>query len=217
VCSNYQPVTRTDRLLHYFGVTLDASKPSIEAAEIWPTSFAPFIRLAEAGSGNRVIDSGHFGLLPSFAKEVAFGRKTYNARSETVQQKPSFREAWAKGQRCIVPVEVLYEQNYESGRAERWAVHQEGVPMGIAGIYSPWIDADGRTRGTFAMLTVNADGHPVYSRFQAPGEEKRMVVILDPRDYDRWLNCTPQEAGAFFRQWRGELRTSPKLLPRRTG
>jgi len=211
VCSNYVPVTETDRLLHFFGVTRDPSQPSISVTEVWPTGFAPFIRLAADGSGNKVIDSGHFGLLPTFAKEIAFGRKTYNARSETVHQKPSFREAWAKGRRCIIPVEVLYEQNYESGRAERWAVHQDGVPMGVAGIYHPWTDAEGRTRGTFAMLTVNADGHPVYSRFHAPGEEKRMVVILDPHDFDRWLTCTPQEAKAYFRQWPGELKTYPRL------
>jgi putative SOS response-associated peptidase YedK len=212
MCSNYEAVTEADRLLHYFGLTQDLSKPHIAKSEIWPTGYAPFIRLAEDGSGNRVLDSGHFGLLPAFAKEVTFGRKTYNARSETVHSKPSFRDAWRKGWRCIIPVQVVYEQCYEGGKAERWTVHQGGIPMGLAGIYSPWIDADGKTRGTFAMLTINADGHPVYSRFHAPGEEKRMVVILDPKDYDRWLVCTPDEAKGFFKQWQGELITHPAPL-----
>jgi putative SOS response-associated peptidase YedK len=215
MCSNYETVTDVDRLLHYFGLTRDLAQPDIAKSEIWPTGYAPFIRLAEDGSGNRVLDSGHFGLLPDFAKEVAFGRKTYNARSETVHSKPSFRDAWRLGRRCIIPAAVIYEQSYESGKAERWAVHQNGVPFGLAGIYNPWTDAEGKTRGTFAMLTVNADGHPVYSRFHAPGEEKRMVVILDPADFDRWLTCTPEEAKAFFKQWHGELLTFPKpRLPR---
>jgi len=215
MCSNYETVTDVDRLLHYFGLTRELDQPDIAKTEIWPTGYAPFIRLAEDGSGNRVLDSGHFGLLPAFAKEVAFGRKTYNARSETVHSKPSFRDSWRAGRRCIIPAAVIYEQSYESGKAERWAVHQNGVPFGLAGIYNAWTDADGKTRGTFAMLTVNADGHPVYSRFHAPGEEKRMVVILDPADFDRWLTCTPDEAKEFFRQWHGELLTFPKArLPR---
>src|SRR5258706_3941440 len=214
MCSNYETVTETDRLLHFFGVTRDLSQPSISVTEIWPTGLAPFIRLAEDGSGNRVIEDGRFGLLPPFTKEVAFGRKTYNARSETVHLKSSFRESWAQGRRCIIPAEALYELCYESGKAERWVVHQDGAPMGLAGIYSPWTDTEGRTRGTFAMLTINADGHPVYSRFYAPGEEKRMVVILDPKDYDRWLTCTPDEAKTFFKQWQGELVTLPRPLRR---
>jgi len=55
------------------------------------------------------------------------------------------------------------------------------------------------------MLTVNADGHPVYQRMHEPGEEKRMVVILDPAEYDRWLMCSPAEALTMCRQWTGPL------------
>jgi putative SOS response-associated peptidase YedK len=216
MCSNYRPVTRMDRMLTFFGVERDAKSQPPEVTDVWPLGLAPFIRLHEDGSGNKVIDDGLFGLLPHFAKELAFGRKTYNARSETVHEKPSFRESWKKSRRCIIPAETVYEQCYESGRAERWSVMQDGaVPMGIAGIYAPWTDEKGRTRATFAMLTVNADGHPVYERFHAPGEEKRMVVILDPGDYDRWLSCTPDEARTFFKQWQGPLTTAAAPLARR--
>jgi len=208
VCSNYKPVTRTDWLLKFFGVRRDFSEPSPEIEEVWPLGLAPFIRLHEDGSGNKLVEDGQFGLLPRFATELAFGRKTYNARSETVQQKPSFRDAWAASRRCIIPVAHVFEQCYESGRAERWCVMQEGgTPFGIAGIYNAWTDKEGRTRGTFAMLTINADGHPVYARFHAPGEEKRMVAILDPKDYDAWLACRPEEAKGFLKQWPGALAT----------
>jgi putative SOS response-associated peptidase YedK len=216
MCSNYRPVTRQDHLLTFFGVERDAKRPSPEFEEVWPLGLAPFIRLHEDGSGNKVIDDGLFGLLPNFAKELAFGRKTYNARSETVHEKPSFRESWRKGRRCVIPAEIIYEPCWETGKAVRWAVTQDGgVPMGIAGIYAPWRDAEGRVRATFAMLTLNADGHPVYQRFHKPGEEKRMVVILHPGDYDRWLGCTPDEAKSFFKQWQGPLNAVPAPLARR--
>jgi putative SOS response-associated peptidase YedK len=217
MCANYEPVTQTDRLISYFGVHRDRRErgPS-EAVEAWPLSLAPFIRLAEDGSGNRVCEDGVFGLLPAFAAEMAYGRKTYNARSETVHSKPSFRDAWLYGRRCIIPAEVLYEQSYAPGKAVRVGVRPAtGEPMGIAGVYHAWTGPDGKTRGTFAMLTVNADGHPLYSRLGPPAKEKRMVVILKPEDYGRWLSCTPAEAREYFRQWEGKLETFDKPLPPR--
>jgi putative SOS response-associated peptidase YedK len=64
------------------------------------------------------------------------------------------------------------------------------------------------------MLTVNADGHPVYQRMHKPGDEKRMIVILDPEQYDNWLRCTPIEAKKFFVQWPGTLEAFPAPLRR---
>jgi putative SOS response-associated peptidase YedK len=216
ICSNYRTVTGADRLLTYFGVEREAKTPPPEVSEIWPLGLAPFIRLHEDGSGNKVVEDGLFGLLPFFAKEVAYGRKTFNSRSETVDKLPSFRESWKRGRRCIIPAVAVYEPNWESGKAVRWRVSQPGdVPMGLAGVYSPWTDAKGVTRGTFAMLTVNADGHPVYQHFHRQGDEKRMIVILDPTDYDRWLTCAPEEAKGFFRQWTKPLDAVADPLPPR--
>jgi putative SOS response-associated peptidase YedK len=198
--------------MHFFHV--DSREQQI-ADEAWPLGFAPFIRLG--ADGRRELESGRFGLLPRFATELAYGRKTYNARSETVHELASFKESWAKSWRCVVPVEVVYEQNYESGKAVRWAIRDaDRTPLGIAGIYRQWTNkVDGELVWTFAMLTVNADGHPVYSRMNRPGDEKRMVLILDHGDYDRWLTCTPEEAKVFFKQWQGELVAEPAPLPPR--
>ena len=214
MCANYRPVTRMDRLLAFFGVERAPGQPT--PPEVWPLGLAPFIRLHEDGSGNKVIEDGIFGLLPHFAKELAYGRRTYNARSETVHQLPSFRDSWERGRRCIIPAEALFEPCYESGKAVRWCVQQPGdVPMGIAGIYRQWRGPDGRMLWTFAMLTVNADGHPVFQRLHAPGEEKRMVTILDPAEYDRWLQCSPLEAKSLFKPWLGPLDAFPAALPPR--
>jgi putative SOS response-associated peptidase YedK len=216
VCSNYKPVTRADRLLAFFGVERERDDGSVET---WPTGLAPFIRLAEEGSGNkRIVTEGAFGLLPAFAKELAYGRKTYNARTETVHQLPSFRDAWRKGQRCIVPAELIYEPRYahDGAKPVRWAIYQPGVvPMGIAGIYTKWRHPDGRELFSFAMLTVNADDHAFYKQFHAPGDEKRMPIILEPKDYDAWLACSVKEAASFFRQFTGPLEAEAAPLPPR--
>lgn len=213
MCSNYRPVTRADRLLTFFGVERAKDEPSVD---VWPLGLAPFIRLAADGSGNKLVHDGIFGLLPHFAAELAAGRKTYNARSETVAKLPSFRQSWAKGLRCIIPTEAFYEPNWETGKAVRWNIQQPGgVPMGIAGIYSKWRFPDGRETFTFAMLTVNADGHPVMGRFHKPEDEKRMVVILAPEDYGAWLSSPVEEAPAFFKQWMGPLDATAAPLPPR--
>jgi putative SOS response-associated peptidase YedK len=212
MCSNYVPVSRRDRLLTFFGVERDRDQ---EPVDTWPVNMAPFIRLAPDGS--RVVHDGLFGLLPSFATEVGYGRRTYNARSETVARLPSYRDAWAKGQRCIIPAEAIYEPNWESGPCVRWAIHQEGfIPFGIAGIYTSWFDQKTKTEVfSFSMLTVNADDHPFMRRFHKPEDEKRMVVILHPSDYAEWLSCPVAEAPKFFKQWQGPLQGEPLPLPPR--
>ena len=213
MCSNYRPVTRADRLLTFFGVERERDEPPVD---IFPLGLAPIIRLARDGSGRRLCDDGVFGLLPHFATELAFGRRTYNARAETVATLPSFRHAWAAGQRCIVPAECIFEPEWSTGRAVRWAIEQPGqVPMAIAGLYRSWRSPDGRELLTFAMLTVNADSHPVMQRFHRPGEEKRMVALLAEEDYGPWLGGSNEEARRLLRPWPLPLNAYPAPLPPR--
>ena len=214
MCANYHPVTAQDRLRAFFGV-----EPPGEAVppQTWPGYFAPFVgRDRDRVEFARRADAGLFGLIPSWAKELAFGRRTYNARSETVHEKPSFRDAWRRGQRCIVPAEAIYEPNWESGRAVRWRIGRaDGVPMGIAGLCNVWRAPDGRSVPSFTMLTLNADEHPLMRRFHKPGDEKRSVVVLDEADYDAWLECPTDRQRDFLLPFPAErLIAEPAPLPR---
>lgn len=207
MCANYQPVTAQDRLLRWFGV----QRPKDETPpEVYPGLLAPFIvRAADRVELARDVRIGQFGLVPYWAKDLAFGRRTYNARSETAHEKPSFRDAWQRGRRCVVPVEAVYEPCYESGRAVRWRItRRDGVPMGIAGLWGWWRapnDPQRREWLSFTMLTVNADGHAVFGRMHKPGEEKRMVAILDEADYDAWLEAPPARAAEFLKPYPAQL------------
>jgi putative SOS response-associated peptidase YedK len=173
------------------------------------------VRAADRVALERDARMGLFGLLPHWAKDMAFGRRTYNARSETAHEKPSFRDAWRLGRRCIVPAEAVYEPNWETGRAVRWRVARaDGQPMGIAGLWGWWRGPDGREWLSFTMLTVNADGHGVFGRLHRPGEEKRMVVILDEAEYDAWLEAPPERTREFLRAFPAErLRAEPSPRP----
>jgi putative SOS response-associated peptidase YedK len=184
--------------------------------DAWPTDGGqPYIRLSEVGK--LMVEKGHFGLLPHFAKEKSYGRKTYNARCETIDVLASFKDSWDKARRCIIPADCTYEPKYDLlGKNERWRINRpDGKPMGIAGLYRTWRDPMGKLHNSFTMITVNADRHPLMSQFHKPGEEKRMVVILTKEEYDAWLTCSNDEAKGFFKMYTGNLEASPAPLPPR--
>lgn len=76
MCANYVPVTRADRLLTFFGVERDRDEPALD---VFPTGLAPIIRLDPQQVDKLIVEDGIFGLLPHFATEVAYGRRTYNS------------------------------------------------------------------------------------------------------------------------------------------
>jgi putative SOS response-associated peptidase YedK len=206
VCSNYVPVTDADQLLAFFGVRRDFGSEA--PPEVYPAQVAPFIRLA---NGARTAEAGLFGLLPPWRRELRFGTRTYNARTETVDQLPSYKESWRRGLRCVIPAEAVYEPRYEEdGTCERWRIGRaDGTPFGVAGLYNEWSE-HGEAKFSFTMLTVNCDGHPFYAQFHAPGQEKRMPVFLDPEEYDAWMSCALREAPRYFRAWPGPFQGGPE-------
>ncbi|MES2536015.1 MAG: SOS response-associated peptidase family protein [Pseudomonadota bacterium] len=197
MCSNYRPSTR-ELLQQHFGV---APPDSDYKPEVYPGYMAPMIRLprTDAVAGDRSCALAMFGMVPNWA-DVKLARQTYNARTETVATKPSFRNAYKHRQFCVIPVQSFYEPSYESGKAERFEIARaDGAPLGIAGIWEYKAAAKGALPLlSFSMLTINADGHPLMQRFHKPDDEKRMLIILDPDQYDDWLHCPVDDAAAFF-------------------
>lgn len=132
-------------------------------------------------------------------------RSTYNARSETVSEKPSYRNSWSKGQHCIVPTMSFFEPDWRSGKSVPTQIGKaDGMPMGIAGLWDRWTSPDGALVFSFTMLTINATDHPVMNRFHRPEDEKRMVVILPEDQYDAWLDAKPTESMAFMQPYPAE-------------
>lgn len=195
MCVNYRPAPA--RLLaERFKAGLAADyKP-----EVWPGDFAPVIRAL--GADGRSAALARFGLVPYWARDLTIGKKTYNARSETVAEKPAYRNAWRNGQFCLVPMEAFYEPNWESGKAERWRIERtDRSAFAVAAIWSRWNNPLGGEELSFSMLTLNADSHPLMRRFHRPGDEKRMLAIVPVEDYDVWLNATPELARTFMTQY----------------
>ena len=182
VCANYQPPSPETLIL--WGLQIAASR-ALERSEVYPGQAGPVVTSLDP----RSFQYGSFGLVPHWAKPD-LARCTYNARSETVASKPSYRSAWRQGQLAVIPVMGFYEPNYETGKPVRWRISRaDGRMFGLAGIWERRLDDPGICAWSFSMLTINATDHPLMSRFHAPEDEKRSVVVLDDDTWDDWLNA----------------------------
>jgi putative SOS response-associated peptidase YedK len=82
------------------------------------------------------VETGNFGLIPFWAKDDSIAKRTYNARSETVAEKPAFRDAWKKAQHCIIPATAIYEPDWCSGKAVPTRITRtDGELLDIAGLH----------------------------------------------------------------------------------
>jgi putative SOS response-associated peptidase YedK len=174
----------------------------------------PFVRKHEyADVGDEAVPSRElmvdaFGMVPPWAKDVKITKQTYNARSETAHEKPSFKDAWRRSRHCIIPATGFFEPDWRSGKAKPTRiVRTDGKPIGIAGLWAECRFPSGDTIHSFTMLTINADDHPLMRNFHKPGDEKRMIVILHEDDYDVWLSAPSEESRQFLRQYPAELLT----------
>jgi putative SOS response-associated peptidase YedK len=202
MCSHYQALNERERYHRHFGVE---PPPEPSKIDLWPGYLCSFIRRhIHADVGDDAVPehealNGLFGLVPHWATDTKITRSTYNARSETVAAKPSFRDAWKRGQHCIVPADAIYEPDWRSGKAIATRIERaDGEPMGIAGLWSSWKSPKGETVFSYTMLTINAEEHVLMRQFHKPVDEKRMVVILPPDRYRDWLCAVPEQSGDFL-------------------
>ena len=207
MCSHYEAPT-PNQLAAAFGIEDDQQGK----LDLWPGYIGPFLRRVAEGveqEGERVgldLLSGSFGLIPRWSKDSKIARRTYNARSETVAEKPSFRNAWRRAQHCIIPAAAIYEPDWRSGKAVPTRIARaDGEVMGIAGLWEEWRDpATHQVLLSYTMLTVNADTHAFMRNYHRPEDEKRMVVILPRGLYRDWLNAPAEASGDFMRRYPAE-------------
>ncbi len=197
MCSHYQSVKESARLERHFRVR---GMPAGGRDDMWPRYPGLFVRRPpEHDSGDeavpeREITIGRWGLMPHSVRADGLAKaeklSTFNARSETAANSFTYRGAWARGQRCIIPAEAFFEPDWRSGRAVPTRFERaDGAPLGIAGLWDRYRNAAGELVDSYTMLTINADSHALLRHFHRPGDEKRMVVVLGEGAYDDWLTA----------------------------
>ncbi len=193
MCANFQPIKYHNAgwVKEHFDCELP---PEPWREEAYPTHPAPFVYLKD---GKAHCELAKFGMVPIWAPDKKkYGLRTYNARSETVHEKPTYKNAWRERRFGLILMESFYEPNWESGKAVRWGIQRaDGQPCAAASIWERIVDKEtGEVIMSFSMLTINADGHEVMKHFHRPEDEKRSIVVLEDMDYIGWLNADHEEA-----------------------
>jgi putative SOS response-associated peptidase YedK len=157
---------------------------------IAPTQPVPAIR-ATSASPDRQFTYLYWGLIPSWAKDPKLGARLINARAETVTEKPAFRTAF-KRRRCLILADGFYEwQRLEQKKQPFYFYRDDRQPFGFAGLWEHWESAEGDTIDSCTILTTEANDllRPIHDR---------MPVILEPGNYDLWLDPAVQTPDRLY-------------------
>jgi putative SOS response-associated peptidase YedK len=165
-----------------------------QSYNVAPLRDAPVIRVAppEDGGGREGVMM-RWGLVPPFLKGENPKFATANARIETMEASPAFRDAWKKGQRCVVPAQGYYDwQLLPDAPKQPWLIGlTDDAVMPIAGLWERSVKADRTVVESFTIITV-----PANDLLCAINPEKRMPVILSMEDIETWLTGSPERAKA---------------------
>jgi putative SOS response-associated peptidase YedK len=183
VCGRYVRKSTRREIAAWFGVEDDDTDPWATSYNVAPQTFQPVVRL-NRDSGMREIALMRWGLVPYWSKDAKIAYSGINARAETVATAPAFREAF-KRRRCLVPADAFYEwQKLDAKNKQPFAIGlASGEPYGFAGLWERWKDPTSHEwLETFSIITT--DPNEVVAPLH-----NRMPVILEPKDYARWLGA----------------------------
>src|SRR5437868_9059552 len=187
MCGRFTRAISTAAVAEAFGVEEVAS--DLKASyNIAPTNQVAVI----VSDGKKRLIQVRWGLVPSWAKDLAIGNKLINARAETITEKASFRNAFKK-RRCLVVADGFYEwQKIGDGKRPVYIRLKSGKPFGMAGLYEVWRSPEGEELMTCAIITKEAN------ELMRPIHE-RMPVIIAKDNEDLWLDPQVQD-GAVDRK-----------------
>jgi putative SOS response-associated peptidase YedK len=177
MCSRYDLTTPPEAVLAYFGYRDTPNFPPRD--RIRPTE--PIAVVLLDAEGERRFRLMRWGLLPHFVKDPKTFPTLFNARSEELLSKPSFRNA-ARRRRCLIPADGFYEWTGPKGQRRPYYLRPEPPHLfAFAGLYESWSEPEGGVIDTATILTCepNATVAPLHNR---------MPVILAPECYDAWLD-----------------------------
>ena len=186
MCGRFARRSTREVLADWFGIELEDLPPFAASYNIAPQSVQPVVRQGR-DSGEREFGLLRWGLVPFWAKDLKIGYSTINARAEEAVQKPAFREAMRK-RRCLIPADAFYEwERSDQKNKQPFAIAlKSGEPYAFAGLWERWRPKGGEALETFTILTTDANEvlEPIHNR---------MPVILEPKDYERWMEPAAAE------------------------
>lgn len=147
---------------------------------IAPTTPVPIV-LEKRDDRARLVTTARWSIVPPFADSLTLKYPTFNARSETVTEKPTFRGS-VPHQRAILPADAYYEWHTEGRVKTPYAVTSPAGELAFAALYSWWRAAAGSEWVLTATILTMAAPDPI------AWLHDRTPVVLSPEDWDWWLN-----------------------------
>ncbi|MGC4004661.1 MAG: SOS response-associated peptidase [Pirellulales bacterium] len=192
MCGRFTFRTPEDVILAAFDAVAGRHYQQAIRYNLAPTQLAPVIR---SHDGRRELTSMKWGLIPSWSKDGKMIPGTINARGDTLAEKPSFRTAYKK-RRCLIIADGYYEWRTEGKKKLPFIYELDGgKPIAFAGLFEQWWGKGEDKRPDDDPLQsctiVTTDANKLASEIH-----DRMPVILDPSDYDEWLDPTQQDTTA---------------------
>jgi putative SOS response-associated peptidase YedK len=152
-----------------------------------PTTFQPVIRQSR-DTGRRELVLMRWGMVPHFTKQLADvkGISTINAKADGIEKSPTWRVSFLR-RRCLVPADGFYEwKRLDEKTRQPFAVRLSNeAPFAFAGLWDAWKAPDGSWLQSYSIITTDANE-------LISGIHNRMPVILNPQDYERWLDREDQ-------------------------
>lgn len=177
MCGRFTLRTTGEEVARQFQLDLfEELRPRYNVA---PTQEVASVRQRGAGEG-RELAMLRWGLVPSWAKDLAIGNRMINARAETAAEKPSYRSAFKK-RRCLVLADGYYEWKKTAEGKQPMHMHRadDGV-FGFAGLWERWSKGDGPVESCTIITTAATGG--------LAEVHDRMPVIVKAENYDAWLD-----------------------------
>jgi len=176
MCGRFALNATPQDLINAFGAVSADDFP--RRYNIAPTAMIPVVRERDG----RHVELMRWGLIPSWARDESIGAKMNNARAETVTEKPSFRNAFAR-RRAIVPASGYYEWKTGPGKSKQpyYITLQSGEMLAMAGLWEYWKSQDGREIISCCIITTTPND------LMATIHD-RMPVILPKRAWADWLD-----------------------------
>ncbi|MEO5900053.1 MAG: SOS response-associated peptidase [Ilumatobacteraceae bacterium] len=200
MCGRFVSSSNPDKIAEYFDASFDA-EPIPANFNVAPTNDVyGVVALPGTEGEQREVQAFHWGLVPSWAKDMKIGSKMINARGETIAEKPAFKSAFTK-HRMIIPMDGFYEWKQGSEGAavtkkgklvkQPYFIHSAGgEPLAVAGVWATWRDRsagpDAPWLHSCAVVTTSANATmaPIHDRMPVMLPQSQWAAWLDPDNGD---------------------------------
>ena len=190
MCGRFALLTHAEALIERFGVEEVIKRPE-PRYNIAPSQNVTVV----VQRGTRQLTEMHWGLVPSWAKDVSVGNRMINARAESIAEKPAFRAAFKK-RRCLIISDGFYEWR-KVGKVKT-PMHirlKNREPFAFAGLYEYWKTKSGKMLESCAIVTTTPNE-------MLTSIHNRMPVILSPEKEEEWLNPDNQNVSDLIQMLR---------------